>query len=372
MQKGTAFVGLDVHAASVQVALFLPGEDSPLEWRVANEEDKVRKLARRLLKKAPGEILACYEAGPTGYALQRVFEALGVPCQVIAPSMIPRKPGDRVKTDRRDACKLAELLRAGLLTVVSPPTPEQESARDLCRAREAIRQDLTRCRHRLGKLLLRRGLRWTGGRRAWTFDHRRWLESLRFDAATDQYVFDDLLLALTQTEERLKAVDVLLERLSQEGPHREPVAWLRCLRGVDTITAMNLVTELHGFERFRSPRQLMAYLGLTPSEHSSGESRNRGGITKAGNRRIRRLLVESAWHSRHRPIVSEALRKRRKGQPAWVISIADRALLRLHRRYQRLLQGGKPHGKVVTAVARELVGFIWAIMRGPTATTAAH
>jgi transposase len=347
------------------VALLLPGENSALEWRLANEARAIQRLIRRLRKTAPGELLACYEAGPTGYALQRTFEAAGVPCQVIAPSLIPSKPGERVKTDRRDARKLAELLRAGLLTEVRPPTPEQESARDLCRARAAMKQDLTRCRHRLSKLLLRRGVRWETGRRAWTQAHRKWLKSLRFEDPVDQYVYSDLLLAVEQLEERLKSVELLLEEQSRNEAHREPVAWLRCLRGVDTVTAMTLATELHGLERFRSPRQLMGYLGLTPSESSSGESKRRGAITKAGNSHVRRVLVEAAWHARHRPAVGAELRQRRKGQPAWVLALADKAQQRLHRRYQRLLHRGKEIGKVIVAIARELVGFIWAVLQGP-------
>ena len=366
MSKGTTFVGLDVHAASVHVALLLPGEDSALEWRLANEDKAIQRLARRLREKSPGELLACYEAGPTGYALQRLLEAAAVPCQVIAPSLIPRKPGERVKTDRRDARKLAELLRAGLLTEVRPPTLAQESARGLCRSRAAMRKDLTRCRHRLSKFLLLRGVRWEVGRRAWTQAHRKWLKSLRFEGGIDQYVFSDLLLAVEQLEERLVSVGALLEQHAKDEPHREPVAWLRCLRGVDTVTAMTLVTELHGFERFHSPRQLMAYLGLTPSESSSGESRRRGAITKTGNSHVRRILVEAAWHSRHRPAVGAELRRRRKGQPAWVLALADKAQQRLHRRYQRLLHRGKEIGKVIVAVARELVGFIWAVLKGPS------
>ncbi len=372
MSEGTAFVGLDVHAASVHVALLLPGEDAALEWRLSNEEAAIRRLVRRLRTKASGELLACYEAGPTGYALQRTLEAAGVPCRVIAPSLIPRKPGERVKTDRRDARKLAELLRAGLLTEVRPPTTEQESVRDLCRARLAMKRDLTRCRHRLSKLLLRRGVRWQAGRRAWTQAHRKWLKGLRFEDPIDQYVFSDLLLAVEQLEERLMSVELLLEQQAGSEAHREPVAWLRCLRGVDTLTAMTLVTELHGLERFRSPRQLMAYLGLTPSESSSGESKRRGAITKAGNSHVRRVLVEAAWHARHRPAVGAELRQRRKGQPAWVLALADKAQQRLHRRYQRLLHRGKEIGKVIVAIARELVGFIWAVLKGPLTAQATN
>jgi transposase len=365
-------VGLDVHAASVQVALLLPGKESTLDWRVANEERAIQGLIRKLRKKCPGELKACYEAGPTGYALQRTLESAGLPCQVIAPSLIPKKPGERIKTDRRDARKLAQLLRAGLLTEVKPPTAEQESVRGLCRARGAMKRDLTRSRHRLSKFLLLRGIRWEVGKRAWTQAHRKWLKRLRFEDAVDQYVFSDLLLGVEQIEERLASVNVLLERQAQEEALREPVGWLRCLRGVDTVTAMTLVTELHGFERFRSPRQLMSYLGLTPSESSSGESKHRGAITKTGNAHVRRILVEAAWHARHRPAVGAELRQRRKGQPSWVIALADKAQQRLHRRYQSLLHRGKEIGKIIVAIARELVGFVWAVLQGEPAAHATN
>lgn len=364
MRNGTTIVGLDAHAQAIQVAMLLPGSAKAVEWKVANEAGAIRRLAKKILRAAPGEVRACYEAGPTGYALQRQLQEGGAWCDVVAPSLIPVKPGDRVKTDRRDARKLAELLRAGLLTVVRPPTPEEEAVRDLCRAREDVQRDLTRCRHRLGKLLLRRGIRRGGGARAWTRAHRAWLRGLRFELAVDQVVFEDYLLAVEQLEERVRALDEKLEELAGTEPYREPVGWLRCFRGIDTVTAMTLVTELHGFGRFQSPRQLMGYLGLTPSEASSGGTTRRGGITKTGNAHVRRVLVEAAWHYRHRPAVSAKLRKRRHGQPARVVALADKAQHRLHRRHARLLLRGKPQCKVVVALARELAGFVWATLQG--------
>jgi transposase len=368
VSKPTTFVGLDVHKSSIQVAM-LPGRGQPIEWQTANTPPAVRKLARQLHEQASGDLLCCYEAGPCGYALQRQLAAKGVRCQVIAPSLTPVKPGERIKTDRRDARKLAELLRAGLLTEVHPPTEEDEALRDLCRCRDAVRQDLTRARHRMGKFLLRRGCTYSQGKRAWGSRHRLWLHSLRFDRPAEQTTFDSYLLALEQLEERLIALDTQLAEFGGQEPYREPVAWLRCFRGIDTVTAVNLVAELHDFRRFRSPRALMAYLGLVPSEHSSGDSYQRGSITRAGNNHIRRLLVEAAWHYRHRPEVRINLRRRREGQPPRVIALADRAQDRLWRRRTRMAARGKPHNKIVVAQARELVGYLWATLHPDLAPT---
>lgn len=370
MEKGTTWVGLDVHQEQIVVAMLLGSEPKAVEWKVAHEAAGVKRLARELRQAGDEGVHCVYEAGPCGYALQRQLVALGVRCQVIAPSLVPRKPGDRIKTDRRDARKLAELLRAGLLTEVHPPTAEEEAVRDLCRCREDAREDLMRARHRVGKMLLRRGVRYRDGR-AWTVRHRRWLWGLVWEHAAERAVFEDYLLALDQVEARLRGLEQKLAEQAQEKPYCIAAGWLRCFRGIDTITAMTLLGELHDIRRFRTPRQLMSYLGLVPSEHSSGERVRHGGITKAGNRHVRRVLVEAAWHYRHRPAVGRALRQRRQGQPAAVVALADRAQQRLHRRFHRLLLGrGKPAQQVVVAVARELAGFVWAalsLQRAPAA-----
>ena len=239
---------------------------------MADENDKasVRRMVRKLKRSAISDLRLCYEAGPCGYALQRSIRALGVSCVVVAPSLIPRKPGERIKTDRRDARKLAELLRAGLLTEVHPPTEEDEAVRDLCRAREDAHDDLVRGRHRVSKLLLRRGWTWNGGKKMWGQGHRLWLRSLRFEHKEDQCVLEDYLLAIEQVEARLRALDTQIEQTSLDHRYAGVVAALRCFRGIDTLTAMSLVAELHDFMRFDSARGLMAYLGLVPSEHSSG------------------------------------------------------------------------------------------------------
>jgi len=356
----STFVGLDVHKKTIQVALLSPGADKPEEWQVANEPAAVKRLVRKL-KREPS-VRCCYEAGPMGYGLRRQLAGEGIECAVIAPSLTPVKPGERIKTDRRDAAKLAQLFRGDLLTVVHAPTEDDESARDLSRCREDVMEDLRRSRHRLGKFLLRRAVRYTLTKHAWGSTHRDWLRGLQFDRPTDQTVFDTYLLSLEQLEERLRGLDAKLAELADREPYRRPVAWLRCLCGVDTVTAMALVTELHGFERFHSPRALMGYLGLVPSEHSSGEGKHRGAITKTGNRHVRRLLVEAAQHYRTRAVAGFRLKKRREGQPAPVVALAQRAHQRLSRRYWQLSLRGKPTNKVVIAIARELTGFIWALL----------
>jgi transposase len=362
MEKGTTYVGLDAHQESTSGAIILAGGEV-VEDRFATTEEGIRRWVRRLKRRCEGRILCCYEAGPLGYALQRTLVSLGVECIVIAPSLIPSKPGDRIKTDRRDALKLAELLAAGLLTEVHVPTPEQEAIRDLCRARLSVKGDQKRIQHRLSKFLLRRAIRWTQGRKMWTRAHREWLRGRRLEHAADQDILDDHLLALEQNEGRLTALDEKLAHWATQEPYAEAVAWLRCFRGIDTLTALSVAAEIHDWRRFPSPRALMAYLGLVPSESSSGGKSQRGGLTKAGNSRVRRLLIEAAWHYRHRPSVGYRLAKRRAGQPAAIIAIADRAQQRLHTRYTRLSSRGKSHNRVIAAVGRELVGFLWAAMQ---------
>jgi transposase len=357
----TTYVGVDAHKKDLFVAMLIGDQTTPVTWTVPNEPNAVRRLVRKLEREAPGPLRVCYEAGPCGYALQRQVTTPRVSCQVIAPALIPRKPGERIKTNRRDARKLAELLRAGLLTEVRPPTLEEEAVRDLCRARDDAREDLQRCRHRLGKLLLRRGLHYSG--RNWTQGHRRWINGLTWAQPAERVVVDDYQLAIAQLEGRLSELDTRLAEIAQTEPYREHVGWLRCFRGIDTLTAILILAELHDFRRFQSPRALMAYVGLVPGEDSSGEKQRRGRITRTGNALVRRLLVETAWHYQYRPGVGVALTQRRKGQPGRVIAIADNAQQRLCRRFRRLAEHHKPAPKVVVAIARELVGFLWAALQ---------
>jgi len=367
MSKPSTFVGLDVHKASIAIALLRPGQREPLEWSIRNEPGAVHRLIRKLEREAQDGLQCCYEAGPTGYVLKRQFDRAGIPCMVIAPSLIPVKPGSAIKTDRRDARKLAELLRAGMLTEVAPPTEEEEAVRDLTRSRDDAQRDLTRARNRLSKFLLRRGCVYAVDRRpTWSQKYRAWLRSQRFDRLADQVVFEDYLLAVEQVEERLNALNDRIEHFAEQAPWRERVQALRCFHGINTVTALALVAEIHDPRRFPHPRKLMSYLGLVPREMSSGQRERRGGITAGGNRHVRRLLVEAAWHYRHKPVVGRALRLRRREQDPKAIALADRALRRLTLRQRRMLYQGKHANLVNIAIARELVGFVWNVLQAGT------
>jgi transposase len=363
MRNASTFVGLDVHKNTIAIALLRPGQASPLEWSIVNETGAICRMVRKLGREAEGGLSCCYEAGPTGYVLQRQLTRAGLDCRVVAPSLIPVKPGSAVKTDRRDARKLAELFRAGLLTEVKPPSDEEEAVRDLTRSRDDAQRDLTRARNRLGKFLLRRGCVYAVGHKpTWSARYRAWLRALTFERLADQVIFEDYLLAVEQTEGRRDALTDRIESLAEQEPWRAPVQALRCFHGIDTVTALALVAEIHDPRRFPHPRQLMSYLGLVPREHSSGMRERRGGITGAGNRHVRRLLVEAAWHYRHKPIVGRALRLRRREQPPKLIALADRALRRLTLRQRRMLHQGKHPNLVTIAIARELVGFVWSVL----------
>jgi transposase len=363
MEEATTFVGMDVHKKQHKIAMLLPGTDEPVEGAVQNEPDAIRRMVRRVKRQAPGPVKFSYEAGVCGFALQRLIEAQGVRCVVIAPSLMPIQPGRRVRTDRRDARKQAELLRGGLLTEIRIPNESEESVRDVCRAREAARDDQTRARHRLTKFLLRRGLIFREGGH-WTQKHQRWLRALKFGLPADQQIFDEYLGEVEHQGDRLRQLQELLEQAASAEPYRRLVGWLRCFRGIDTVTALSTLTELHGIEsgRFADPRKLMSFLGLTPSEDSSGERIRKGGISKAGNRHVRRLLIEASWCQRTARRVSKALQARRQGQPAWVIRLADKAMRRLHRRYWRLVNAGKLPVQANVAVAREFSGYLWSLL----------
>jgi transposase len=274
------FVGLDVHKRKIVAAMLLP-DGEVLERSFQHTETGMRRLAKWVETKADGAVACCYEAGPCGFGVQRELVRREIDCHVVAPSLIPIRAGDRVKTDRRDARKLASLLRAGELTRVHPPTPEEESVRDLCRCREDCRRALHRARQQLLKFLDRHSIR--SDHNNWTKSHRQWVASLKFDDRSAALSFEHYRLAVEQCEDRLASLDRSIEEIGEEAPYAEVVGALRCFRGIKTLTAMILVSELYAIGRFTSPRELMSYVGLTPSEHSSGESESRGGITKAGN-----------------------------------------------------------------------------------------
>ena len=362
MKESITYVGMDTHKRQHSVAILSPEADEPQRDTVTNRAADIRRLVRRVARHAPGPVRYAYEAGVCGFALQRQIVAAGGECIVIAPSLVPAKRGDRVKTDRRDARKLATLLRAGLLTEVRPPNEAEESVREISRARQAALADLNRTRHRLGKFLLRRALVYRDGSQ-WTQRHIRWIQSVSLSQAYDREVLAHGLAELAHRGDRLAELTRSLEAIAQSDPYRQAVGWLSCFHGIKTVTAMVILSELHGFERFGEARSLMAFVGLTPSEHSSGQSERKGGITKTGNGRVRRMLIEAAWHQARSAVAGKTLRARRRGQPAWVIRIAEKAQRRLNLRYWRLVDRGKSSAKATTAVARELVGFVWAVLR---------
>jgi transposase len=352
---------LDVHKRSI-VCASCPDDPRAGELElqeIPNSERALRRLVKRL--GGPEGLVLCYEAGPCGYDPYRFFTELGVACDIVAPSLTPRQPGARVKTDRRDAKKLLVLHRAGALSFVAPPTPEQEGLRDLVRCRDDLRDARMRARHRVSKQLLRHGRRFEG-RKSWTKAHQAWVARQRLDDRNAQRALCHMLAHLESLDAQLAALDLELEAIARTEPWSDPVRWLTCFRGIATLSALSLLAEIGDFRRFHSPRELMAFLGLTPSEHSSGEERHRGQITKTGNRHARRLLVEAAWRYQHRPRLAARVRAQQELVPPAVLQRAWAAQIRLNGRYDALVAKGKRSTVANVAVARELCGFIWAAM----------
>jgi transposase len=354
MRETMTYVGLDVHARSTHAAAIDVRSGELRRARFGGGSDEVVGWLQSLQQPLRG----CYEAGPTGFALYRAAGAAGLEIEVIAPSKTPRAPGDRVKSDRKDAELLARLLLAGQLKAVTVPTPPFEAARHLARAREQLRGDLMRCRHRVSKLLLLHGRVYEGS--GWTKTHRRWLAQQRFEQAATELAYLDALAAVDGLVARKQALDERLSRLALEGEWSTTVARLRCFRGIDTLTAFVLALEVGDFRRFSKPTKLAGWLGLVPSLDQSGESRRQGAITKTGSAYARRLLIEAAWHYLRQPAQGATVAARRADQPDHVIQIALRAERRLHRLYHRLRERGKPANITIVAVARELACFCWA------------
>jgi transposase len=357
MEKGTTHVALDDSKRKIVAGILRPEATEPEVREIPNDPRHIRRLFERLKRERP--VVACYEAGVSGYDLYRQLTALGVACQVIAPALTPRRPGQRIKTDRRDAVKLVRLFRAGELAAIHVPDEAEEAVRDLVRCRDDVRRDVLRWRHRVLKLLARHGRVYHAGKN-WSHAHWAWIPSQQFTLPALQRAVEASLFALEQALARRTEVDKEITALAETAPYREPVGWLRCFRGIDTLLAMILLAEV--FQRFHRPRQLMAYLGLVPGEYSSGDRQQRGALTKAGNSHARRVLVEAAWHYRHRPRLGGALARRSQGRPGAITKHAWRAQQRLHRRYRHLMGHGKRTPVAVAAIARELVGFIWAAM----------
>lgn len=362
MKKDTRFVGLDVHAETIAVAVAETSDEVRSLGTIPNRLAPVRRLLKRL---GPVQRLrVCYEAGPTGYVLYWQLTQLGVHCEVVAPSLVPVKAGDRVKTDRRDAVKLARSYRSGDLTPVWVPDAAHEALRDLLRAREAAKADQLRARHRLGKFLLRHGRRPAPGIRPWTCKHMEWIKrEVHFEIAAQEATLTDYITEVEHVGLRIERLERAIDEAVSKVPPkmRAVIDALQALRGIRQISAATIVAEVGELSRFPRPRQLMGYSGAVPREHSSGERTRRGRITKTGNAHLRRIVGEASWAYRHRPNLSRALRKRQEGLSEQVKEIAWKAQHRLHRRFRRLTARGKTKQQVVTAVGRELLGFIWAI-----------
>jgi len=353
------WVAIDQHKLSLVAATLPVTGGQPEVMRVENTERAIRRFVQRL-GGADGLAVA-YEAGPGGYQLHRLLSSMGVACDVIAPSLIPVRAGDRVKTDRRDAKKLVRLYRAGELSFVQPPSPMQEGLRDMMRCRDDLRCARTAARHRVAKALMRHGHVYRQGK-AWTLRHRAWVESQRLADPLAQAALEHMLTHLGGLDVQIAALDQQLEQIATREPWADPVAWLCSFRGVSTHTALGLLSEIGDFRRFAHPRELMSYLGLTPSEYSSGQQQHRGHITKTGNRHARRLLVEAAWHYRHRPRQSTRAARLQEHVPTEVTIRAWQAQIRLHHRHRVLAEHGKRSTVANVAVARELTGFIWGAM----------
>jgi transposase len=361
MKEKVRFLGLDVHAETIAVAVAEPDGSVRSLGTIANRAESIRKLVKKL--GSVEQLRACYEAGPTGYVLYWQLAGLGVKCDVIAPTLVPMKAGDRVKPDRREAERLARSFRSGDLTAVWVPDAGSEALRDLVRAREAAKQDQLRARHRLSKFLLRSGQRPAAGLKAWTQLYMAWVRQLRFQQAAQESTRLDYLHEVEHMAERVVRLEqAIAEAVKLASPElQEVVRDLQALRGIAQISAVTIAAELGNITRFESARQLMGYSGAVPSEDSSGKRTQRGSITKTGNAHLRRIAVEAAWSYRLRPSVGPALRKRQEGVPEEIKEIAWKAQHRLHKRYSRLVAAGKDQRKIITAVGRELLGFIWAI-----------
>lgn len=364
MSIAKKYIGLDVSKAKIAVAIAEEGRGEPRFWgMIEHTRERILKLLQQLQGSGDSkvELEVCYEAGPTGYMLHRWLLEAGIACTVVAPSLIPQRAGDRIKTDKRDALRLAQLFRAGELTGVYIPSPEEEALRDLVRAREDAKEDMNRHKQRMGKFLLRLQLSPRNHAKPWTFAYEEWLDTLRFESDCHRIVFQEYRESIRDTSERLKRYEKEIELLSHNHVQAPLIETLQALRGVATLTATTLVSEMVSVTRFASAASFMSYCGLVPSEYSSGVSRIQGRLTKAGNAHLRRILVEAAHHYRHSPGVRRRLRDKISGLPPEVQRIAWEAQVRLHRKFKTMQGRGKHYSKIMAAIARELAGFVWAI-----------
>ncbi len=352
------YIGLDVHKSSVAVAI-AEDEGAPTHYgSIANDPSAMRKLMTRL-GDPDVQLRVAYEAGPTGYGVQRQLSSMGIECMVVAPSLIPKRPGDKVKTDRRDALKLARLLRSGDLTPVWVPDEPHEALRNLVRARADAKADQLRAKHRLSKFLLRQGCHPPVGIKNWSLRHFQWLRQLHFEHVPDQVVFADYLATVTAAGERIKRLETALQQCAQSSSQVAVIRALQAFRGIGFLSAVTIVAEAGDLRRFRTAPQLMAYAGTVPSESSTGSKQHRGPITKTGNSLLRHVFGEAAHHARHAPRVAGTLKQRQVDLPPDIVELPWRAQVRLHARYRHLSSRIGAH-KALTAIAREVAGFIWA------------
>jgi transposase len=360
VKNNITWVGMDDSANKINIAIFNGQEMSPREEiAIVNDNAGLGRLAKKL-KALQGDVRCVYEAGINGYYLQRFFARHGISCDIAAPSLTPRRAGKRVKTDRLDAKTLAKLYRSGELTSIVIPEQEQESMRDLIRAREDALENQQRARHRLLRFLMRRGIRYGVGKN-WSLGHLKWIKSIRFEDDRDQMVLDEYRLSLEEQSERLKKFQDKIEELATREPYQKRVRYLMALKGIKALTAMTIIAEAFDLRRFTDAPAFMAAIGVVPSENSSGAIEQRGSITKTGNSHIRRVIIESAWQYQRSLSVGRTIRKRREGLPAEVIEIARQCDNRLHRKFRYLISRGKDGRKAAVAVSRELAGFVWAI-----------
>lgn len=363
--KKIYYVGLDVHKETVEMSVFQNREKEPeFEKRMENNHSKIIKTLKGLQQ--DGQVVVCYEAGCMGFVLKRIFDEAKIECCIVSSGKIPRKPGDRIKTDRRDARTLAKLLRSGEAEPIYVPTKEDEAARDYLRAREDIKNDLKRAKQQLLKFLLRHGRKYESYC-YWTQKHRKWMREIEFFHPIHKETFETYYTRIIELEECLVLMDAKIVEIACSDRYRESVERLRCFKGIDYLIALAFVCEVGDFIRFPRAESFMAYLGLIPREHSSGEKRHRGGITKSGNSHLRRLLVEASWHYRYKAPPSKRLTARRVGQKTEIVAYADRAMRRLQKKFIKLVLKGKSRNVAVTAVSRELAGFIWGIMNNKIA-----
>lgn len=357
MSKSLVYVGMDVHKGSITMAMLMDGSIYPVVEKLPNRDDKIKKFFKKASKH--GKVKACYEASSCGYVLWRKLDKWGYSCDVIAPSSLPKKKD--IKTDRRDAISLVKLYRAGMLSCIDIPTPKREQDRALVRLHSQKSQDVKRNKQRVLKFLQARGLSFEGKNFSTPF--RAWLKSLPL-SEKDRFILNEYLASLEYEESRLAETDRKIEELSLEDEYRQKVSLLKCLKGIDTLSSMVIAVEVGDFNRFKTPREFMSYIGLVPSEDSSGEKRRQAKTGYGGNRNLRFVVVESAWHFRHRPSVGKRLAKRQEGQPAEAILYSMKAQQRLHKKYWKVASSSRSNQVAAVATAREMSGFIWGLMTG--------